>query len=146
MFRLRSLALCALAAVLAFTVTDADVRAGRGGSFGSRGSQTFSAPPTATSPGARPDAADRHRRDHRLSLVDVVATPQPAGSRQPPGNASGASRPQTGFGGGSGAPASSARASGTDEVGLTPDDFGRQKKSVGHPDRTMLANRWTLVV
>src|SRR5258708_30224557 len=58
MFRLRSrplLALCALVAVLAFAVTDADARAGRGGSFGSRGSQTFSAPPsTATSPGARP--------------------------------------------------------------------------------------------
>src|SRR6266542_1010593 len=58
MFRLRSrplLALCALVAVLAFAVTDADARAGRGGSFGSRGSQTFSAPPsTATSPSARP--------------------------------------------------------------------------------------------
>src|SRR6266542_5545415 len=58
MFRLRSrplLALCALVAVLAFAVTQADARAGRGGSFGSRGSQTFSAPPsTATSPGARP--------------------------------------------------------------------------------------------
>ena len=58
MFRLRSrplLALCALAAVLAFAVTDADARAGRGGSFGSRGGQTFSAPPsTATSPSARP--------------------------------------------------------------------------------------------
>src|SRR6516225_2439790 len=49
------LALCAVAAVLAFAMTDADARAGRGGSFGSRGSQTFSAPPsTATSPGARP--------------------------------------------------------------------------------------------
>src|SRR5215468_10159205 len=49
------LALCALVAVLAFAVTDADARAGRGGSFGSRGSQTFSAPPsTATSPSARP--------------------------------------------------------------------------------------------
>src|SRR2546428_1856377 len=58
MYRLRSrplLALCALVAVLAFAVTDADARAGRGGSFGSRGSQTFSAPPsTATSPSARP--------------------------------------------------------------------------------------------
>src|SRR2546427_2089860 len=58
MFRLRSrplLALCALVAVLAFAVTDADAAAGRGGSFGSRGSQTFSAPPsTATSPSARP--------------------------------------------------------------------------------------------
>src|SRR5215831_8992154 len=49
------LALCAVAAVLAFAMTDADARAGRGGSFGSRGSQTFSAPPsTTTSPGARP--------------------------------------------------------------------------------------------
>src|SRR5262249_25551683 len=40
------LALCAVAAVLAFAMTDADARAGRGGSFGSRGSQTFSAPPS----------------------------------------------------------------------------------------------------
>jgi predicted lipid-binding transport protein (Tim44 family) len=49
------LALFAIAAVLAFAVTDADARAGRGGSFGSRGSQTFSAPPsTATSPTTRP--------------------------------------------------------------------------------------------
>src|SRR5262249_5490270 len=49
------LALGAVAAVLAFAMTDADARAGRGGSFGSRGSQTFSAPPsTTTSPGARP--------------------------------------------------------------------------------------------
>src|SRR5438552_11995100 len=49
------LALCTVAAVLAFAMTDADARAGRGGSFGSRGSQTFSAPPwTTTSPTARP--------------------------------------------------------------------------------------------
>jgi len=49
------LAFCALVAVLAVAVSDADARAGRGGSFGSRGSQTFSAPPsTATSPSARP--------------------------------------------------------------------------------------------
>src|SRR5437899_1817636 len=58
MYRLRSrplLALCALVAVLAFAVTDADARAGRGGSFGSRGSQTYSAPPsTTTSRSARP--------------------------------------------------------------------------------------------
>src|SRR5213082_2131090 len=55
-FRARPLlVLCALVAVLAFAVTNADARAGRGGSFGSRGSQTFSAPPsTATSPSARP--------------------------------------------------------------------------------------------
>ena len=40
------LAFCALVAVLAFAVSDADARAGRGGSFGSRGSQTYSAPPS----------------------------------------------------------------------------------------------------
>src|SRR5262249_60130880 len=58
MFRFRPrplLALCAVLAVLAFATTDADARAGRGMSFGSRGSQTFSAPPsTTTSPTARP--------------------------------------------------------------------------------------------
>src|SRR5258708_34206977 len=58
MLRLRFrplLALGAVVAVLAFAMTDADARAGRGGGFGSRGSQTFSAPPsTATSPSARP--------------------------------------------------------------------------------------------
>jgi predicted lipid-binding transport protein (Tim44 family) len=55
-FRFRPLlALCAIAATLLVAVGDADARAGRGGSFGSRGSQTFSAPPsTATSQGARP--------------------------------------------------------------------------------------------
>jgi predicted lipid-binding transport protein (Tim44 family) len=55
-FRFRPLlAVCAVAATLALTVSDADARAGRGGSFGSRGSQTFSAPPaTTTSPSARP--------------------------------------------------------------------------------------------
>ena len=58
MFRLSNRPLfvvCAIAATLALAVSDANARAGRGGSFGSRGSQTFSAPPsTATSPGARP--------------------------------------------------------------------------------------------
>ena len=55
-FRFRPLlAVCAVAATLALMVSDADARAGRGGSFGSRGSQTFSAPPaTTTSPSARP--------------------------------------------------------------------------------------------
>jgi predicted lipid-binding transport protein (Tim44 family) len=38
------------------------------------------------------------------------------------------SQPGFGFGGGSGAPASAARASGTDEVGLTPDDFNSFEK------------------
>jgi predicted lipid-binding transport protein (Tim44 family) len=43
--------------------------------------------------------------------------------------ASGNSRPFMGLGGG--APASSARASGTDEVGLTPDDFNAFEKILG---------------
>src|SRR5262249_46994307 len=43
--------------------------------------------------------------------------------------ASGAARPQMGFGGG--ASASRARASGTDEVGLTPDDFNALEKILG---------------
>src|SRR4029079_10124940 len=38
------LAFCALVAVLAFAVSDADARAGRGGSVGSRGSQTLFPP------------------------------------------------------------------------------------------------------
>src|SRR5262249_1162572 len=56
MLRFRPLlALCAIAAVLALTVSGADARAGRGGRFGSRGSSTWSAPPsTTTSPTARP--------------------------------------------------------------------------------------------
>jgi predicted lipid-binding transport protein (Tim44 family) len=55
-FRFRPLlVLCAIVATLAFSLTSADARAGRGGSFGSRGSQTFSKPPsTATSPTTRP--------------------------------------------------------------------------------------------
>src|SRR4051812_28857649 len=49
------LALGALAAALLLVIGDADARAGRGGSFGSRGAQTYSAPPgTATSPTTRP--------------------------------------------------------------------------------------------
>jgi predicted lipid-binding transport protein (Tim44 family) len=44
-----------------------------------------------------------------------------------PGN----SRSAMGFGSGGGAPASSARASGTDEVGLTPDDFNAFEKTLG---------------
>src|SRR5437773_2928708 len=55
-FRFRPLlTACAIAATLALVASDADARAGRSGSFGSRGSQTFSAPPsTTTSPTARP--------------------------------------------------------------------------------------------
>ncbi len=53
-FRFRPLlAFCAMAAIFALAVADADARPR--GSFGSRGSQTYSAPPsTATSPSAKP--------------------------------------------------------------------------------------------
>src|SRR6516225_6146699 len=58
MFALRCrtlLAAFAVVAAMSLAAGHADARAGRGMSFGSRGSQTFSAPPsTATSPSARP--------------------------------------------------------------------------------------------
>jgi predicted lipid-binding transport protein (Tim44 family) len=70
-FRFRPLlALCAIAAMLLLAVGDADARVGRGGSFGSRGSQTFSAPPsTATSPTVRPI---------ERSMTQPAARPSPA--------------------------------------------------------------------
>ncbi|HVI27832.1 Tim44 domain-containing protein [Hansschlegelia sp.] len=53
--RLAAIALATLVAGAAFAPLDADARAGRSGSFGSRGTRTFSAPPpTATMPGAAP--------------------------------------------------------------------------------------------
>jgi predicted lipid-binding transport protein (Tim44 family) len=46
------LALFAMLTALVLVATDADARAGRGGSFGSRGTKSFTtAPPTATAPG-----------------------------------------------------------------------------------------------
>src|SRR5216684_4112625 len=182
------LALCAVAAVLAFAMTDADARAGRGGSFGSRGSQTFSAPPsTTTSPGARPIERSMTQPGQpggtfaqrpavsspmggffnrpgflgglftgflgalggfasmlglllQVGLIAIIGylvwtwwqrRSQPALASGPAlrDYASGDARPQMGFGGG--APASRARASGTDEVGLTPDDFNAFEKTLG---------------
>jgi predicted lipid-binding transport protein (Tim44 family) len=53
--RCASIAAAALLIGATFAPVDADARAGRGGSFGSRGTRTFSAPPpTATMPGAAP--------------------------------------------------------------------------------------------
>ena len=47
MTRIRPLlAFVAVATALTFLAADADARAGRGGSFGSRGANTYSAPPT----------------------------------------------------------------------------------------------------
>src|SRR5919197_4368059 len=204
MFHLRSrplLGLCALVAVLAFAMTDADARAGRGGSFGSRGSQTFSAPPsTATSPSARPierSMTQPGQPGGTLAQRPPVTSPmggffnrpgflgglfagflgagllgmlfghgflgglggvasmlglmlqigiiviigyllwtwwqrrsQPALASGPAlrDYASGNGQAPMGFGGGSGAARTSARASGTDEVGLTPDDFNNFEK------------------
>ena len=86
---------------------------------------------------ARPHAADRHRRADRLSAVDVVAAPQPAGAGErpvycdmPSGDSPRASL--VALGGvelGAGAPA--ARASGTDEVGTTPEDFNTFERLLG---------------
>jgi predicted lipid-binding transport protein (Tim44 family) len=209
-FRFRPLlALCAMAAMLALAVADADARPGRGGSVGSRGSQTFSAPPsTATAPGARPMERSMTQPGQPGGSVAQRPATSPGGSffnrpgfmgggflggmfagflgagllgmlfghgfggglggfasilglmlqigiiaivgyllwtwwqrRSQPAMASGPSLrdynsgsagPQPGsgfgFGGGSGAPASAARASGTDEVGLSPDDFNSFEK------------------
>jgi predicted lipid-binding transport protein (Tim44 family) len=202
-FRFRPLlALGAVVAVLAFAVTDADARAGRGGSYGSRGSQTYSAPPsTATSPSARPIERSMTQPSQpggtfaqrppvsspvggflnrpgflgglfagflgagllgmlfghgflgglggfasmlglmlQVGIVVIIGyllwtwwqrRSQPALASGPAlrDYASGASRPPMGFGGGSGsASAPTARASGTDEVGLTPEDFNSFEK------------------
>jgi len=187
-------------------MTDADARAGRGGSFGSRGSQTFSAPPsTTTSPGARPIERSMTQPGQpggtfaqrpavsspmggffnrpgflgglftgflgagllgmlfghgltgglgggfasmlglmlQIGIVVIVGyllwtwwqrRNQPALASGPalrdyqPGNSG--PQPGFGFGGGSGS-APAARASGTDEVGLTPDDFNAFEKILG---------------
>ena len=194
---------CAMAAAFALATTDADARAGRGGSFGSRGSQTFSAPPsTATSPSARPIERSMTQPGQPGTLGSRQPSTGPMGGffnrpgflggmfagflgagllgmlfghglmgglggfasilglllqvalvvivgrllwswwqrRSQPAVASGpslhtyASGSGFGFGsGGSGGPAGApaARASGTDEVGLTPDDFNTFERILG---------------
>ena len=197
------LALCALLAVLAFATSNADARAGRGGSFGSRGSQTFSAPPsTTTSPTARPIERSMTQPGQpggafaqrppmsspvggffnrpgffgglfagflgagllgmlfghgflgglagfasliglmlQIGIIVIIGylvwtwwqrRSQPALASGPVlrDYASGTSRSALGFGLGGGAPRSSARASGTDEVGLTPEDFNAFEKTL----------------
>jgi predicted lipid-binding transport protein (Tim44 family) len=207
LFRFRPLlALCAVAAVLAFTSGDADARAGRGFSFGSRGGQTFSAPPsTTTAPSARPIERSMTQPGGQPggSFAQRPATSSPIGGgflnrpgflgglfagflgagllgmlfghgflgglggiasllglmlqiglvvivgyllwtwwqrRNQPALASGpalrdynpgSGRGPMGFGGGSGVPVAKARASGTDEVGLGPDDFNSFEKVLG---------------
>jgi predicted lipid-binding transport protein (Tim44 family) len=201
-FRARPLlALGALLAVLAFATSHADARAGRGMSFGSRGSQTFSAPPsTRTSPTVRPlersmtqpgqpGGAFAQRPSPtggffnrpgffgglfagflgagllgmlfgqgflgglagfasliglmlQIGIIVIIARlvwtwwqrrSQPALASGPAlrDYASGNLRQGQGMGLGGGAPRASARASGTDEVGLTPDDFNAFEKTLG---------------
>jgi predicted lipid-binding transport protein (Tim44 family) len=204
-FRFRPwLALCAVAAVLALGLTDADARAGRGGSIGSRGTSTFSAPPsTATSPSARPIERSMTQPGQPGSTFGQRPMTSPVGGflgrpgflgglfagflgagllgmlfghgflgglgggiasmlglllqvgiiaivgyllwtwwqrRNQPALASGPAlrdynpgngRGPMGFGGGSGVAPATARASGTDEVGLTPDDFNNFEKVLG---------------
>jgi predicted lipid-binding transport protein (Tim44 family) len=203
-FRARPLlALGALLAVLAFAATDADARAGRGTGFGSRGSQTFSAPPsTTTSPTARPIERSMTQPGQpggafaqrppmtspvggffnrsgffgglfagflgagllgmlfghgflgglagfasmiglmlQIGIIAIIGylvwtwwqrRSQPALASGPAlrDYASGSPRSAMGFGLGGGAPRASARASGTDEVGLTPDDFNAFEKTL----------------
>jgi predicted lipid-binding transport protein (Tim44 family) len=205
------LAACALAATFALVASDADARAGRGGSFGSRGSQTFSAPPsTATSPSARPIERSMTQPGQPGSSAQRAPSTSPLGGffnrpgflggmfagflgaglfgmlfghglmgglggfasilglllqvalvvivgrllwnwwqrRNQPALASGPALrdyaqgspmgssmspsmgPSMGFGGGSGN-AAPARASGTDEVGLTPEDFNAFERILG---------------
>src|SRR5262245_58506434 len=199
------LALAAMAAALLLVVADADARAGRGGSFGSRGGQTYSAPPsTATSPGStrpmersmtqpgQPGGAAAQRPattsptggflgrpgfmgglfagflgagllgmlfGHGLfgglggfaSMLGLVlqiglivligyliwtwwqrrSQPALAGgpSLRDSHSGFGGQQPSDGFGGGSGVAAT--RAAGTDEVGLTPDDFNSFERILG---------------
>jgi predicted lipid-binding transport protein (Tim44 family) len=214
-FRFRPLLVaCAIAATMALIASDADARAGRGGSFGSRGSQTFSAPPsTATSPTARPMERSMTQPGQPGSVGQRAPSTSPLGGffgrpgflgglfagflgagllgmlfghglmgglggfasiiglllqvalvvivgrliwnwwqrRNQPAVASGPALRDNegpslgrslgfgggggfGFGGGSGAggaPAAGARASGTDEVGLTPEDFNAFERILG---------------
>jgi predicted lipid-binding transport protein (Tim44 family) len=193
-FRFRSLlALCAVAATLAFAATQADARPGRGMSFGSRGSQTYSAPPsTTTAPSVRPlpgqpggvfgqrtspsggffgrpgflgglfagflgaglfgmlfghglfgglgGFASMLGLLLQIGLVVIVARlvwswfqrrNQPAMAGGPSLHNSSSSNSGYGYGLGGGAPSAAARASGTDEVGLTPDDYNAFEKLLG---------------
>jgi predicted lipid-binding transport protein (Tim44 family) len=199
------LAALAVAAALALLVSDADARAGRGGSFGSRGGQTFSAPPsTSTAPSARPIERSMTQPGQPGSLAQRAPSTSPLGGffgrpgflggmfagflgagllgmlfghglfgglggfasiiglvlqialivivarliwawwqrRTQPALASGPSlrdafsgnrpgAPMFGGVGGGAASAPHARASGTDEVGLTPEDFSAFERLLG---------------
>ena len=73
--RLLSVAL-ALIATIAFQVSQADARIGGGGSFGSRGSRTFSAPPsTPTAPGQAAPMNRTFSQPGAQSPIGAAASP-----------------------------------------------------------------------
>ena len=83
MLRMRWLfSLFAVALTLAFLVADADARAGRGGSFGSRGSRTFSAPPSTTT---APNQARPFERTMTQPGQPGAATARPSTPATSPG-------------------------------------------------------------
>src|SRR5262245_61590816 len=81
----------ALAAILAFTIDVADARVGRGGSFGSRGTQTYTAPPTTQT---APTTAKPVERS-----MTQPGTAQPSAGTARPASAPASSRFGGGFGG-----------------------------------------------
>ena len=81
----------ALAAVLAFMIDVADARAGRGGSFGSRGTRTYTAPPTTQTAPTTAKPVER-------SMTQPGAA-QPSATAAKPASAPAGSRFGGGFGG-----------------------------------------------
>jgi predicted lipid-binding transport protein (Tim44 family) len=81
----------ALAAVLSFTIDAADARVGRGGSFGSRGVRTYTAPPSTTT-------APKTVKPIEKSITQPGAPTSVATATRPPVTAP-ASRFGSGFGG-----------------------------------------------
>ena len=83
----------ALAAILTFTIDAADARVGRGGSFGSRGTQTYTAPPTTQTAPTTAKPVER-------SMTQPGAAQPAAGAARPAtANAPAGSRFGSGFGG-----------------------------------------------
>ena len=74
------IALCAIVAAFAFIATDADARSARGGSVGSRGTHTYSTPPTtATAPNtARP--MERSMTQPSSTASRTATAPQTTGA------------------------------------------------------------------
>jgi len=82
----------ALAAILTFTIDVADARVGRGGSFGSRGTRTYTAPPTTQTAPTTAKPVER-------SMTQPGAAQPAANTARPAANAPAGSRFGGGFGG-----------------------------------------------